>query len=237
MKIISSFLKEFYPDNPNQIILKNKYYPSGLREIDIYNHYLKYKDKILKWIDNRNVGFFINVDNQRIMKRKIENRPIVLTKKNFKDLITGRTNLIFVEHPSPTDYYIIDVDPGKNISRNDVIKIIEDINKHAFLKMITRKKEVLITSSVGFHIIGITNHKRNINIQRQTIERILNFIVNDKKYHFRVLVNKKGRDPNTINLDLSPMYKRSLHLAKFSLTKEGLICDDISKGLQITRTK
>lgn len=232
MKSILSFLKESVPTNPNQVIIQNKYYPSGLREIDIYNHYLKYEDKILKWINNRNVAFFINVNNQRIIKRKIENKPIILTKENFKDIISGRTNSILVEHPTQTNYYVIDVDPGKNISRDTVIDIIEDINKHSFLKSITYKKEILITSSVGFHIIGTIHTKKNINDFRETIEQILNFIIKDKEYHSKVLVNKKGRNPNTINLDLTPMYNRSLHISKYSLTKEGLICNDVSKGLQ-----
>jgi len=237
MKFYSKFLKEFYPDNPNQIVLKNKYYPSGLREIDIYNHYLNYEDKLLKWIDNRYVGFFINVNGQRIMKRRINNKPITLTKENFKDLITGRTNTIFVEHPTQTNYYVIDVDPGKNISRDTTIEIIADIHNHLFLRLLTYKKEILITSSTGFHIIGTIPNKKNINHIRKLIEDMLNFIVKSKKYTSKVLVNKKGRDPNTINLDLTPMYEKSLHISKFSLTKDGLICDDISKGLQTIRTK
>lgn len=237
MKWYSKFLKEFYPDNPNQIVLKNKYYPSGLQEIDIYNHYLNYEDKLLKWINNRYVGFFININGQRIMKRRIDNKSILLTKENFKDLITGRTNTIFVEHPTQTNYYVIDIDPGKNISRDTTIEIIEDINKHLFLKLFTYKKEILITSSIGFHIIGSIPNKKNINLIRKQIEQILNFIVKDRKYTPEVLVNKKGRNSDTINLDLTPMYEKSLHISKFSLTKECLICDDILKGLQTIRTK
>ena len=97
-----------------------------------------------------------------------------------------------------------------------MITIIYFFN-YLFLKLLTYKKEILITSSSGFHIIGTIPSKKNINKVRETLENILNFIVKDKKYKPEVLVNKKGRNPNTINLDLAPMYERSLHLSKYSL--------------------
>ena len=36
-----------YPKNPDSIVLKNKYYPNGLKEIDIWNYYQKNKRNML----------------------------------------------------------------------------------------------------------------------------------------------------------------------------------------------
>ena len=59
-----------YPQHPDTIILKNKYYPQGLREIDIWNYYQKVKTLIIKETMNRELMFEIMVD---------VNKPIILS--------------------------------------------------------------------------------------------------------------------------------------------------------------
>ena len=36
-----------YPENPETIVIKNRFYPRGLREIDVWNHYQKVKRQLL----------------------------------------------------------------------------------------------------------------------------------------------------------------------------------------------
>ena len=37
-----------YPQNPETLVIQNKYYPKGLREIDIWNYYQKNKNLLFK---------------------------------------------------------------------------------------------------------------------------------------------------------------------------------------------
>ena len=66
-----------YPANPETIVIKNKFYPKGLREIDIWNYYQKAKVNILRNTINRDIMFFIMVDvNKPIVRRKGNNEFI-----------------------------------------------------------------------------------------------------------------------------------------------------------------
>jgi hypothetical protein len=82
------------------------------------------------------------------------------------------------------------------------------------------KWEVLFTSPKGIHVIGYLSKKDTLDNIRSSVEELLS-----KQHNY--LVNVKGRRHVEINLDLTPNYKRSIHICRYSLTKEGLICDDI----------
>ena len=56
-------LTEAVPTNPQTIILKNKYYPKGLTENQIYNYYMSVKKLLLNYIGKRTVSFFLMIDN------------------------------------------------------------------------------------------------------------------------------------------------------------------------------
>ena len=79
MKIIDKFLTESFPDNPEDVILKNQYYPSGLKEVDVYTYYMKMKPRILSWIGKRKSAFFLRIDDDLVVKRKIDGKEIKLT--------------------------------------------------------------------------------------------------------------------------------------------------------------
>ena len=234
MKIINQFLMEYAPDHPDDIVVRNKYYPKGLKSKQIYNYYISQKQKILKWINNRNVAFLIKIDdNTTVIKRNINGKPIQLNTDNFDDLITGRTNVIYVVHPSNTSYYIIDIDPGSNLTRKESLLAL----KILLLKLKPKKYEVLNSGSVGIHLICHLPNKHNLDTLRNDIKEQLISICDDinKKSKIQFLVDSKGRKPNTINFDLSSMQQNSLHIAKYSLTKEFLICSDSNNGLKKIR--
>jgi hypothetical protein len=74
--MINKFLQESAPTNPHDIVVKNKYYPQGLREVDIYSYYLNNQDRILKWIAGRRVAFRIAIDERSsVIRRKIKGSP------------------------------------------------------------------------------------------------------------------------------------------------------------------
>lgn len=224
MKVINKFLSESYPKNPDQIILENNYYPSGLTEKEIYEYYLKNKSQILDWIGKRNVAFFLKLENKMIVKRKTnKNEFIKLTKSNFDELITGRTIQIHVQHPQKTNYFIIDIDSDISTFRD--IKIAsKDVKKILEKPFGVRFFEFLFSGETGIHLIGYMNNLRNINQIRASIFSYL------QKKQDKYFVNVKGERTKGINLDLSPNHKNALHLSRYSLTKEGLICDDIREN-------
>ena len=230
MKTINKFLFEFYPEHPSEVIMKNKYYPSGLTELDIYSYYLRNKVRLLKWIANRHVAFTLRLsDRDVVMRRNIKGVPIKFTPKNYDDLITGRTNVVYVRHPTSTNYFIIDIDPGKNLS----LKHTEAAAKFLYKENPAKNHELLLSSPTGIHYIGYVNKTQNVVRLKEKIRMVLEEKVNsfNKTSKIQYLVDTKGRATNTINFDLSSMNLNSLHIARYSLTKEFLICDSVERGL------
>lgn len=221
MSVIHNFLiQEFFPEHPGNIVIRNKYYPRGLTELQIYKYYMKVKPKLLKWVGRRKIMFFLRIDeDQIIVKRKHKGKNIVLTSSNYPKLITGRTNKIHVEHPTMTNYFVVDIDAGEGTKVKDVLKAANSIPDY-LEELEVKQWEQLFSSPLGIQVIGYLDRKTNINKIRKSVMNLLN---KQNKY----LVNEKGRHPNTINLDMTPNYKRGLHIARYSLTKEGLICDDL----------
>lgn len=221
MKIIDAFLSESFPSNPDDVILKNKHYPSGLTEIEIYNYYMRAKSKILGWIKNRRCAFFLQIGNDLVVRRKINGKDIKLTESNYEKLITGRTLQILAERPDTSNYFVIDIDAGDGVSFQAMNKAI-DTAKGLLSKSLNIKRwELLFSSPRGRHLIGYMAS----SISSKNMISKLTEILSEQD---EVLVNVKGRHLGTINYDFTPNYKRGVHIARYSLTKEGLICDDMN---------
>lgn len=232
MKAINSFLQEFFPSHPLEIVVKNKYYPNGLTEKQIYSYHLSIKDKILHWIDNRNVAFLIKTEpDKTVLIRNQKGKPLHLTSSNFEDIITGRTNVIYVVHPTLTDYWVTDIDIGPNLTIKHAKNAL-DILLHSNLNL--KKHEAIYSSDKGIHLIGYVSIPGDIDLLREELKIQLQKICDkiNQTSNIKFLVNVKGRKPNTINFDLSSMYPNSLHISKYSLTKEFLICDSVEKGIK-----
>jgi len=236
MITINKFLQEGYPNNPFDIVIKNKWYPQGIRALDIYGYYMDNKSKILEWIGDRKVAFRIRIDEKStIIRRKINGRPIILNETNYDEIITGRTNVIYVEQPAKTNYFVIDIDAGPNLQMRHV-----EATANSLLKEFGGKYELITSSTIGIHYIGYVNTPQDINQLRDKIKAILDEkakILNKQSGSIEYLVHVKGRKPNTINFDLSTMYDKSLHIARYSLTKEFLTCDDPKYGLMRVKRK
>lgn len=56
-----------YPQNPNTIIIKNEYYPTGLKEIDIWNYYQKVRTNLLKETIGKNLIVFFFIDTSELL--------------------------------------------------------------------------------------------------------------------------------------------------------------------------
>ena len=225
MDIITEYFKKqfisphFIPPHPEQAVIKNWLYPQGLTEQDIWNYYQKNKKNLLGWIGDRTVAFFLKVNDILIVKRNIGDKSIKLTQENFDELITGRTLQILVERQDLSDYFVVDIDAGESHSRKEII-MASKVVVETLRPLHVEKWELLFTSPKGIHVIGYLSKKDTLDNIRSLVEELL---LNQNDY----LVNVKGRRHVEINLDLTPNYKRSIHICRYSLTKEGLICDDI----------
>lgn len=236
MYLINRFLKESTPENPNDIVFKNKFYPLGLTENDIWQHWLKYKSQILEWVDGRYVAFFIRVEsNKLIMKRKINGIPIRLNENNYEKILTGRTNVLYVEQPQLSKTIVLDIDPGKNHTRQHAISIIKNI-KLLFRRnydQVIDSYEILTSGEKGIHILAKLKSPRNLTILKTEVLNVFSTPEGRKFLRDDIVVDDKvSKEKNPyMNIDLSSMNNRGLHICKNSLTKEGLLCTDYKSGL------
>ena len=80
------------PTYPDSIVIRNDYYPSGLTQGMVWDHYTKYKSKILKEVRKKPIILFIFVQESVSIVRRFYNYNLIkLTKKNFDKVINGRT--------------------------------------------------------------------------------------------------------------------------------------------------
>ena len=193
MKSINKFLYEFYPSHPDDIVIKNDYYPRGIKEVNIYNYYLSIKDKLINWIDGKRVAFLLRLSpKQTVLIRNQKGKPIHLTSHNFEDIITGRTNVIYVTEDGLVNNWVIDIDAGENINIIHVQKVL-DILQHELIpnnidSLGIKKTEAILTSPQGIHLIGYLNHATNIDILRNQLSNELQRVSN--------LINPKSKIKN-----------------------------------------
>ena len=222
MNIINNYLVESYPPHPEDLVFKK------IKEKDIWNYWMGVKKPLLDWIKNRYVNFLLRIDDKLIFKRKINNEFIRLNEKNYETLISGRTNVIYVTIPTQTDYFVVDIDPGSNVSENQVINTEKSCRET--LSSLTKKFESLRSSKTGIHINGHMNKKYNVDDLKEIVIKQLHHGATSDI----ITINKPGRSkrPNLINLDLSSMKTNGVHICKYSLTKDFFISDDISHPLR-----
>jgi len=213
-----------YPENPESIILKNEYYPSGLKEIDIYNYYQSVKDKLLNETRLRDIMFFIGVDiNQVIVKRKTNENYIRLTKENYDYYITGRT----VSIHSTMNYYetfgSIDVDISEYDGFQWAKRVTYDTYNYVMDHIpIIKTVKIKFTGKNSFHLICDFGRKMRIETINDLLFRFLRNSPLSKVY----TISGKRR-PGVPNLDLHPNKYRGAFITLHSLSTIGLKCMEI----------
>ena len=203
--------------HPESILIKNAYYPNGLREIDINSYYNKHKDLILKETSHREIMLSIATDiNHQIIKRKISNEFIHLTSENYSSIIHGRVVTIYSTMNHYENFGIIDIDiDNLNIAKSATLEVFNYISK------ISNNTSIRFTGKTSFHVI--VNFKR-----RQHVDDIRIYL-KDKLQYFKDKYTISGkRTPNIVNLDLSINKYRGAYITLNSLSIIGLKCIDIS---------
>lgn len=139
-----------YPENPNTIILKNKFYPKGLSELDVWKYYQSRKGLIIKEVKNRDLMFFILTKlNVSIIKRKLKDKFIKLNSSNYDNIITGRTISIHSSMNKNENIGIIDIDSDDwKKSKLATIDVYNEMIKAPFILDL----QIRYTGKTSFHI-------------------------------------------------------------------------------------
>lgn len=227
-----------YPENPNTIILKNKFYPSGLREIDVWNYYQKYKKEILRETFNRDVMFIMMIDlNKPIIRRKLSGKYIRLTQKNYDKVITGRTLSIHSTMRNIETFGIIDIDvdprdgfPWAKKVAAQVYDVIEE--KMHFISKI----KIRFTGKTSFHIVCDLGRRAKIDAIKYLLQKFLR-----ESELARVYTIGGKRKPGIPNLDLAPNCFKCNYITEYALSSIGLRCMSVSynqlKSFDITQAR
>jgi len=163
------------PEHPNTIILKNRIYSGGLKEIDIWNYYQKFKNPLLDQTKNRDLMFFIMADlNKPIIRRRVKNKTIRLTPQNYDAFITGRTISIHSSMKSIEQFGIIDVDIDPHDGFKWARKVTADVYDFVMNKMpLVTKASIRFTGKNSFHIVCNFRQKMKIDTIRFLLRKFL----------------------------------------------------------------
>lgn len=214
-----------YPLNPETIILKNEFYPNGLREIDIWNYYQKIKVSLLRETIGKNLIVFFSTDlNKTIVIRKNkQGRLIRLNFRDYNQIVSGRTLSFHNVMGKYSNYGIIDIDTENfNLAKESVEDLYFLIGKK--FKLVNDIK-IIFSGKNSFHLRLYFNSEYKIQYVK---DEIYNFLVTnniEKNYTISYKVLYK----NIPNLDLNRNVYNAGYIALNSLSVNGLRCMEIEQ--------
>jgi len=210
-----------YPENPDTIILKNKFYPKGLREIDIWNHYQSVKRDLLKQVSFRDLTFYLIVDGKIVVRRRGKSAEYIrLNSSNYDQIITGRTISIHSTMNREEDIGIIDIDCDDwKSSKAATIETFEYMMDNA---PYISNASIRYTGKTGFHILCNLNRKINVDATRMLLRKTLVQSPLSKRYTI-----EQKRTSGIPNLDLAPNKYRGGFITLYSLSTVGLVCTEV----------
>lgn len=213
------------PKNPNTIIIKNRYYPKGLTEKNIWDYYQSIKSRFLQTTKNRDLSALIMTDVNKpiIRRRNMGGATIRLTPQNYDEIITGRTIGFYSAMTGYESFGIIDIDIDPRDGFKWAQKATLDTFDFVMDKMpIVRTASIRFTGKTSFHIICDFQQKMKIDTIRFMLRKFLQGSELNKMY----TVDFK-RKPGVPNLDLSPNKLKGNFITLHSLSIIGLKCMDI----------
>ena len=215
-----------YPKNPETIVIKNRFYPSGLKEKDIYNYYQKVKRDLLKETFNKDLMVFIATDlNKNIIRRRMKNgQTIRMNSKNYDNIITGRTVSIHSAMGNTEEIGIIDIDIDPRDGFRWAQKATAEVYEYVMNDMpVIRTAQIRFTGKTSFHIICNFGRKNRIDAIRFLLQKFLRNSDLSRRYS---VAGKRAL--GVPNLDLSINKQRGNYISLHSLSVIGLRCMEIS---------
>ncbi len=210
------------PNNPETIILKNSYYPTGLSEQKIWDYYQKNKSWLLKEVGTRYLMFAIMTDvNEHILRKNwTKGKPISLSNSTYDKRMTGRTLAIYTLMSNFENRAIVDIDS------DDLRKAKEcTIDTYNELKKFKLVDDVSIrfTGKTSFHILCTLFRRYSMERIRYAFQDYLKSTNLEDKYTIQY-----KRQKNVPNIDLSPNKPNGAYITLHSLSLLGLKCMNIS---------
>lgn len=212
-----------YPQHPDTIIVKNAFYPDGLREIDIWNYYQKIKRPFLKETLGKTLIVFFAISlNKTIVLRKNKSGELIrLNFTDYNEIISGRTLSFHTEMERDTDIGIIDIDTDNFDLAKEATRDIYDIFlKAPFIDDI----KIRYTGKTSFHLI--LGYKRKLWVDTGR-ELIYDFLIKNKVDNRYTISGKRTK--NIPNLDLGRNHYRAGYITLGSLSVDGLRCMNIDQ--------
>ena len=208
-------------EHPNVAVIKNKFYPKGLTQQNIYDYYQSVKLKILKETDNREMLFFINIAvNKSIIKRHGVNKKFLkITKTNYNTIITGRTIALISTMRQRERFGIVDIDYD---NFDEIKKVTCDVYDYLKTQHFYNLK-IRYTGKTGFHIICDFGKYYSIDNIRIMLSKILKRKFKDK---YDIAFKRQHLRPN---LDLSINKFRGGFITQHSLSILGLKCMEVNR--------
>lgn len=211
-----------YPKNPETIILKNEFYPSGLKEIDIWNYYQKEKARLLKETINKVlIVFFVTDTNKIIVIRKTKDKKFIrLTPSTYDEIVSGRTLSFHSVMDKYSDFGIVDIDTDDfRLAKETTIYIYNILNRANFVY----DQKLRFTGKNSFHIKVYFRNEYPIEYIKKTL---IDYLVEnniDKKYTISYKRHEK-----TPNIDLNRNVYNAGHISLYSLAVTGLRCIEVN---------
>jgi hypothetical protein len=215
-----------YPQNPDTIVIKNKFYPAGLTELEIWNYYQKVKRDLLKETFNRDLMVFIATDvNKNIIRRRMKSgRTIRMNPKNYENIITGRTISIHSAMGNIEEIGVIDVDVDERDGFRWAQKATAEVYDYVMNEMpVISSAQIRFTGKTSFHIVCNFGRKNRIDAIRFLLQKFLRNSDLSRRY------SVAGRRALGVpNLDLSVNKIHGNYITLHSLSVIGLRCMNVS---------
>ncbi|MCF8019807.1 MAG: hypothetical protein K9L62_10390 [Vallitaleaceae bacterium] len=214
-----------YPKNPNTIVIKNRFYPQGLTELDIWSYYDNVKGAFLQATKNRDLTALIMIQpNKPILRRNLGGKTIRLTPQNYDQIITGRTVGFYSSMTSMEQIGIIDIDVDPRDGLKWAKQTTLDVFDFVMDKMpLVRKANIIYTGKTSFHVVCDFGKKMKIDSIRFLLQKFLRNSELSNKYTIEA-----KRRPGIPNLDLSPNKIRGNYITLHSLSLIGLKCMEVN---------
>ncbi len=209
------------PENPSTIVIKNRFYPKGLTEGQVWDYYQKYKGPILSETRGRDLMFVIMTDvNKPVIRRKgAGGKPIVLTNSNYDKVLTGRTLVIYSTMRAYEDVGIIDIDADRFKQAQQATLDVYYVMRNFQL---SHNIIIRFTGKTSFHVVCKLYRKLPIDKIRLLLHDHLTN--SDLKSKYTIAYR---RTKGTPNLDLSPNKFRGAFITLNSLSLIGLRCVEV----------
>ena len=214
-----------YPKSPETLVIKNMFYPAGLTELDVWNHYQRVKRDMLMEVRNRDVMVALMVDlNKHIFRRKGRGDSYIrLTPQNYDQAITGRTISLYPSMGQYEDFGLIDIDLHPGDGFNWAKEVTRNVYDFVMDKMpLVKTAQIRFTGKQSFHIKCSFARKHKIDSIRFLLRKFLQN--SDLSNVYTIEAKRRGNIPN---LDLAPNKFRGNFIGLHSLSLLGLRCMEV----------